>query len=133
MTGMLDRDAPGDINRVQILIHPDPTSSPTGNQWADPTTQHRFLDVLGEVQRLGGTQILYDDLRSLQRTNTRLAWLDSLATSLDAGTAGRPHTSRDAAARAMAPVGWNLARGTATVGTVERREDGYFNRPDRGA
>lgn len=80
LAGALDHD--DDAKRIQVLIHPDPTSSPTGDEWADPGVEHRWLEVLGQVQKLQGTQTLYDDLRSMERTNTRLAWMDELTASL---------------------------------------------------
>lgn len=75
----LDHADDDGARRIQVLIHPDPTSLPTGNSWADPATTHGWLEVLGQVGKLQGTQNMYDDLRNLERTNTRLRWMETLA------------------------------------------------------
>ncbi len=109
LAGLLDRDATADTRRVQVLIHPDPTSSPTGNQWADPDVDHRWLEVLGQVQKLQGTQTLYDDLRNLERTNTRLSWLDDLATTLGPVLGRLDAASADAVRQSLLDVAARIA------------------------
>jgi predicted acylesterase/phospholipase RssA len=99
VAGLLDRDAGPDVQRVQLLIHPDPTSSPTGDEWADPGARYSWLEVLRRVEKLQGIQTLYDDLRTLERTNTRLRWLDDLQAAL-APVLGRLDAASSEAVRA---------------------------------
>lgn len=81
LVGQIDQNAAGDFDRVHVLIHPHPTGVPTGEAWADPDNPPTWLSTLLRADHLQRTQSLYDDLRSVEKINTRIAWrkeVDSL-------------------------------------------------------
>jgi hypothetical protein len=90
-----DRDADETITRLHILVHPHPTAAPRGDAWADPKNSPTWLATLMRADHLQRTQSLYDDLRRVEKTNTRIAWLERLETELQPVLARLEPESRD--------------------------------------
>ena len=83
----LDADPATDYRRLHVLIHPNPTGATQDKAWADPGNPPTWLATLMRADHLQRTQSLYDDLRRVEKTNSRIAWLeqldDKLGTVLD--------------------------------------------------
>lgn len=78
-------DDPGDgSERLVLLVHPTPTSTPADKVWIDHEHQPRWTRTGLRAQSVRGAQSIYDDLRKLEKTNTRLAWTSSAMAQLAA-------------------------------------------------
>ena len=83
ITGDLDVD---DAGRLHLLISPAPeTPAPPDrdDQWSHPTSQPEWTGTATRTLKLLKSQSLYDDLRHLEKTNSRLAWTRALETTLE--------------------------------------------------
>lgn len=69
----IDRDDPGG-RRIHLLVHPHPTAPPDDDSWADPADQPEWTRTLVRAQMIQRTQSLYDDLRHVEKTNSRIVW-----------------------------------------------------------
>jgi len=83
LTNDLDQGCPDGTARVHVLIHPDPAGGPLGGAWADRNQEPTWLETLMRADHLQRTQNLYDDLRAVVKTNTRIEWLDSVIGALN--------------------------------------------------
>ena len=79
-----------DAKRLYLLIHPDPsapadaTSGPWSGDSPQPSWTHTGTHAIG----MGRSQSIYEDLRKLQKTNSRLEWSRSIADAVESGVAG---------------------------------------------
>jgi predicted acylesterase/phospholipase RssA len=95
MTNELDGD---DTNcrRLHVLIHPHPTTPDAHDPWATgkppPGEWTRALMRVLQIQR---TQTLSEDLRRLQRTNSRLEWRQRFEEWLGKVRSAAPEQDRD--------------------------------------
>ncbi len=83
LTGDLDID---DASRLHLLISPAPeTPAPpnSDDQWSDPDSQPEWTGTATRTLKLLKSQSLYDDLRHLEKTNSRLAWTRELEATLE--------------------------------------------------
>jgi len=64
--------------RLLLLVHPTPTRCPGTSVWSDPSSQPQWSRVALRAKHLQGDQEIYDDLRRLVKTNTRLQWVDKI-------------------------------------------------------
>jgi hypothetical protein len=76
-----------DESRLLVLVHPTPTKVPAADIWSDPSHQPRWTPTGLRARKLMSTQDIYDDLRRLEKTNTRLAWVDKVAIALERAVA----------------------------------------------
>jgi hypothetical protein len=86
------------------LIHPHPTAAPVGDAWADPGNPPTWTDTLIRADHLQRTQSLYDDLRQVTKTNTRIGWLDRLVDELGPVLEGLPAEDKGKVAEALGKV-----------------------------
>jgi predicted acylesterase/phospholipase RssA len=79
----LARDDDPRANRLLLLVHPssDQVGAPTA--WDDPTTQPNWTRTGLRSWKIQGTQSIYEDLRRLEKTNTRIVSLEDLAHAID--------------------------------------------------
>jgi len=94
---------PSDDERVHLLIHPDPGAPSShmtevfGGDAPTPPWVRTATHALSMMQ----AQSIYDDLRTLEKTNSRLAWVRTIGPSLREGleqgleSSGLPADKRD--------------------------------------
>jgi predicted acylesterase/phospholipase RssA len=83
LTAALDAGADGgEFTRLHLLIHPNPAAAPSGDGWANPDVPPTWVETLIRGDHLQRTQSLYDDLREVVKTNTRIGWMDELVDTL---------------------------------------------------
>lgn len=76
-------DEKDDAERLVVLVHPTPTRPPPASCWTDPTSQPRWSRTALRATKVKGVQSIYDDLRRLEKTNTRLVAVDCLVKAVD--------------------------------------------------
>jgi predicted acylesterase/phospholipase RssA len=76
-------DIAADDPRLLLLVHPHPSSTPVASRWTDPARQPRWTPTGLRAKKLQGTQSIYEDLRKLEKTNTRLDEVQKLARKLE--------------------------------------------------
>lgn len=81
---LLDLLGDEDGERLVLLVHPNPTSTPAAKVWIDHETQPRWTRTGLRAQKVRGVQSIYDDLRKLEKTNTRLEWTAAAVEQLTA-------------------------------------------------
>jgi len=74
----IDREQPGG-RRVHLLVHPHPTAPPVDGSWADPRQQPEWTRTLARSEMVQRTQSLYEDLRHVEKTNSRIVWTNDVA------------------------------------------------------
>jgi hypothetical protein len=74
----IDGREPGDFTRLHLLIHPHVHAMPSPTAWADKGNAPTWAATLMRALSIMLAQGVYDDLRTVQKTNTRLTWLDEL-------------------------------------------------------
>jgi len=81
-----DRDEPGEIARVLLLVEPDVDVAPGRDSpaWAGGETPPSWTATLSRALRLVVSHSLYEDLRRVEKTNNRIEWTASLAADLAA-------------------------------------------------
>lgn len=82
-----------DDRRLLLLVHPHPSTTPPEDVWRNAEERPRWTRTGLRARKLQSVQSIYDDLRRLEKTNTRLAQVDDLVTRF-----------RDAAAQALADL-----------------------------
>jgi predicted acylesterase/phospholipase RssA len=80
-----ERDSNGRGERLHLLIHPHPSAPPGGGAWADRSNPPTWAHTLARAFHMETTQSMYDDLKRMQKTNSRLIWRDRLVTTLSDG------------------------------------------------
>ncbi len=68
--------------RLFVLVEPEPAAVDFNGRWWNPDTEPRWTFTLFDVFNLRGEQSIYDDLRRLEKTNTRLRWAEEATTAL---------------------------------------------------
>ncbi len=91
-------EAPPDWDRVIVVLNIEPGGPPsfTGT-WFGPDTP-TWLSTLLHVDHIRSSQSLYDDLKTLEKTNQRIAWIKEIAGALE----GRVDDTLPALAKSMA-------------------------------
>lgn len=73
--------------RLLLMVHPsyDPPAKPGAppTVWNDPSSQPRWTRTGLRAAKLQMTQTIYEDLRRLEKTNTRLLSIEDLAHAID--------------------------------------------------
>jgi hypothetical protein len=70
-------------NRLLLLVHPSATKPPPVDAWVDPTEQPRWTRTGLRAKKINGAQSIYDDLRRLEKTNTRVVSVEDLARAIE--------------------------------------------------
>jgi hypothetical protein len=75
----------GDDQRVIVLLQTEPPDAGRDLKWFDPDPANTptWTSTLMRVNHIQKGQNYYDDLRRLEKTNSRLAWLDVVAGKID--------------------------------------------------
>jgi len=81
LTADIDKSG-GDFRRLHLLVHPNPSAAPIGDSWANPDRPPTWVETLIRGAHLQRTQSLYDDLREVVKTNSRITWMSALLTAL---------------------------------------------------
>jgi predicted acylesterase/phospholipase RssA len=100
----IDRKEPGDFTRLHVLIHPHIHAAPSETAWANPENPPTWAATLTRALSILLAQSTYDDLRSMQKTNTRLTWLEELDGVVGDRLNQLPPTERSSVAQALATV-----------------------------
>lgn len=80
MANELDSDGEGE--RLHLLIHPHPSAPPGGGAWADRGNPPTWAHTLARAFHIQTTQSMYEDLKRMEKTNSRLQWRDQLVAAL---------------------------------------------------
>ncbi len=125
LTNVVDADD-ADFRRLHLLVHPHPTAALLDDSWANPAVQPTFTQTAVRGLELQRTQSLYADLKQLEKTNSRLRWLDVLNGKLGPVLDGLPEASKG---QVMAAIG-------AAAAAIAADRDGLAQqrtaRPDAG-
>ena len=101
LTNELDADDAA-CQRLHLLIHPHPTAAVTGRSWANPDVQPTFTQTAVRDLSLYRAQSLYADLKRVEKTNSRLAWITLLSGRLGTAVDQLPAESKTAVMDALA-------------------------------
>jgi predicted acylesterase/phospholipase RssA len=82
-----DDDSDADFRRILLSVQPTPTATPAPSLWTDPDSQPRWARTALRAFRLSSDQEIFEDLRALVKTNTRLEWVDLLVDRISTGLA----------------------------------------------
>lgn len=71
--------------RIIVLLQTEPPDAGRNPKWFDPDPAHTptWTSTLLRVNHIQKGQNYYDDLRRLEKTNSRLAWVDLVAEKID--------------------------------------------------
>jgi predicted acylesterase/phospholipase RssA len=99
-----DSDRQGDVSRHILVIRPEDGHAPPAEDgaWTDADDPPAWKTTLARALRIMVTHSLYEDLRRVEKTNTRIAWSDDLAdllTSLLEGLAPNSKAQREVEAQ----------------------------------
>lgn len=92
--------------RLHLLIHPHPTAAIHDQSWARPGVQPTFAQTAVRGLALQRTQSIYDDLKRVEKTNTRIAWIDGLAEGLGSALDQLPVNTQE---RVMGAIAHSIA------------------------
>lgn len=119
-----DSGAGADDSRLLLLVHPHPGSATPRDDWAwaDRTEEPSWLTAALRALRIMTSQNVHDDLRHLEKVNTRLKWLDDLTATFGAALGGLDPEARQATGEALAAVlrGIEADRARLNPGPVAR-------------
>jgi predicted acylesterase/phospholipase RssA len=68
--------------RLHLLIHPHPTAAVQDDSWAHRDVQPTFVQAAVRALDMQRSQSLFADLKQVEKTNTRIAWLARLQSEL---------------------------------------------------
>jgi hypothetical protein len=77
-----DIDADGQGRRIHVLIHPHPTQASRDARWTVLSERPTWLGTFLRCDKLQRTHSLYDDLRTAEKTNSRLIWTEHLRNAI---------------------------------------------------
>jgi predicted acylesterase/phospholipase RssA len=83
-------DGADDAHRLTLMVHPRSKEPSDAEEWSDPNHEASWAEGLSRGLAVVSEQPLYDDLRKVDRDNTRLAWVDDLVEAIE------PHLARAA-------------------------------------
>jgi Patatin-like phospholipase len=120
----------GQGERLLLLIHPDPPVPTRGGIWWDPDERPSWTRTLLRCQHIAQAQSIYDDLRQLEKVNSRLRWSallsEALARGLEEGLSGLAADDqaavRSAVAAALAGALDQVERDRAAIHRLEERD-----------
>jgi len=100
LTNRVDEGA-GDDRRLHLLIHPHPTAATSASHWADPKLQPSFAQTAIRAFGLQRAQSLYRDLKQAEKTNSHIAWVESMIARLGPELDALPDANRARVATAL--------------------------------
>ena len=71
-----------DAMRLQLLVNPRSEAPAGGSEWADPEHDPTWQEGLSRALAVLSEQGMFDDLRRIEKDNTRLEWVDQLVEAL---------------------------------------------------
>lgn len=105
-------DPLGDAARLHLMISPDPARPTVGNDaWSTPAPSPTWPTTGLRTLKLLRVQRLYDDLREVEKTNSRIAWTRQVEDTLVSILSGE----RPDAERALAEVAERIAEQKAAL------------------
>jgi predicted acylesterase/phospholipase RssA len=113
----LDQGAGEEVRRLHVLIHPHPTASAQGKAWADPDLQPTWVETLLRAENIQRTHTLYEDLRQVEKTNSRIKWADQLVGDVGPILERLPQGERDVLLKALQSVLGEINDDRATFAT----------------
>jgi hypothetical protein len=87
--------------RLHLLIHPHPAAAIHDTSWANPDVQPTFTQTAVRGLNLQRSQSIYDDLKRVEKTNTRIAWIERLRDGLGAALDQLPAEARETVTSAL--------------------------------
>jgi hypothetical protein len=96
-----DSDRQGDVVRYVLVVRPEDGHAPPADDgaWTDADDPPAWKTALSRALRIVATHSLYEDLRRVEKTNTRIAWnedLTDILTALVEGLAPNHDAQREA-------------------------------------
>lgn len=127
-----DADPECGHDRLLVLVHPHPASAtPTDDwAWADSAEEPTWLAAALRALRIVASQNVHDDLRRLEKVNTRLHWLGELDAALGPVLAGLDERGRAAVSEALANVLERIDADRARLNPSRGSRDGTRDDPD---
>jgi predicted acylesterase/phospholipase RssA len=107
-------DGQDDAHRLTLMVHPRSKEPGDAEEWSDPDHEATWAEGLSRGLAVVSEQPLYDDLRKVDRDNTRLGWVDQLVEALE------PHLDASAAEPLRALVEAPPEDGDGTAETLRR-------------
>lgn len=108
--------------RINVLINPRSEAPAGSEQWSDPEFAPTWQSGLSRGLAILSEQSLFDDLRRIEKENSRLEWAEQLLEAL------RPHLADEAAPRSICapasrivPATCSTERGGGSRSAAERR------------
>jgi predicted acylesterase/phospholipase RssA len=105
--------ATGDDRRVIVILNIEPAGAPhfTGTWFTeDPTPS--WLSTLLHVNQIRSNQSLYDDLRTLEKTNERIRWIKAVARASGTGLTDAQQSTAAELAKRRADIDNRIRRAT---------------------
>ena len=76
-------DGEDDVHRLTLMVHPRSKEPSDAEEWSDHEHEATWAEGLSRGLAVVSEQPLYDDLRKVDRDNTRLAWVDDLVGAIE--------------------------------------------------
>lgn len=112
----LDADAPDGAPRLHLLINPVPeTPAHEDDAWSEQRRQPPWTRVGARTLELIRAQNLFDDLRQLEKTNSRVAWMTQVEETLTVLLSSHGLVDAEEALR-------------ETLASIRRQKDGLHDR-----
>jgi hypothetical protein len=112
LTNALDSEPPaGDWQRLHLLIHPHPAAAPKDDSWAQPGVPPSFVQTAVRAFALQRTQSVFGDLKTVEKTNSRLAWLDIVSREVGNAIEGLSPDAQRALRAALTRASGQMASG----------------------
>ncbi len=109
-----DPGDPDQVTRLHVLIHPHPTGAPLDDAWADPTSPPSWTQTAMRSLGLQRTQSLFADLKNVEKTNSRIAWAETLCEHLSTALDTLEPTARAAVQGALLAAQREIGHDRAT-------------------
>jgi predicted acylesterase/phospholipase RssA len=83
----LAQDIASDDDRLYVLIHPGgaPPAPTPSSVWGGDAPEPPWVRAGTHAVGIGRNQSIYEDLRRLEKTNSRLEWIETVAPAVEAG------------------------------------------------
>jgi hypothetical protein len=76
-----------DEQRLFVLLHADPAAASRSGIWQDTSEEPSWLRTAMRAVSISRSQSIYDDLKRLEKTNSRLRWKNFVMAALEQGLA----------------------------------------------
>ena len=75
-------DSDADVHRLDLMIDPRSEDPSAASEWSDPDHEADWASGLSRALAILPSQALYDDLRAVERDNSRIRWTEELVETL---------------------------------------------------